>query len=88
MPLGPAVHGREAGVGDDLDGLVDVVEDDEVGVEAEEEVGEIAVVGGGGREFFGLVIADGVIAGVADQAAGERGEAGDAREAARGEQPG
>ncbi len=54
-----------------------VVEDDEVVVEAEDEVGEVAVVGGGVGEFFGFEVADGVIAGVADGAAEEAREAGE-----------
>ena len=63
--------GADAGVGDDFDGFVDVIEDHEFAIEGEEEVGELAVVLGGRGEFFAFVISDGVIARVADEAAGE-----------------
>ena len=64
------------GVGDDEDGFLDVVEDDELVVDAEEEVGEMAIVGWRGGEFFGLEVADGVVGGVTDSAADEGGEDG------------
>ena len=66
----------EVGVGDDEDGFLDVVEDDEFVVDAEEEVGEVAIVCWGGGEFFGFEVADGVVGGVTDGAADEGGEDG------------
>ncbi len=62
------------GVGDDEDGFLDVVEDDEVVVDAEEEVGEVAVVARGVGKFFGLEVADGVVCREAHGTAGKAGE--------------
>ncbi len=66
--------GADLGVGDDLDGLIDMIEDHDLAVEGEEKIGELSVVEGRGGELFALVIADRVVAGVADEAAGEGGE--------------
>ena len=56
-----------------MDDFVYVVEDDDAVVEGEVEIGEVAVVsrGAGRREFVGLGVADGVVAGEADPAAEE-----------------
>jgi len=71
-------------VGDGGDGLGDVVEDDHAVVEGEAEVRQAAVV----RRRVGqaLDVADRVVAGVADQAAGESRECGVAAVGAAGEQ--
>jgi hypothetical protein len=66
--------GVDGSVGDDEDGLLDVVEDDEVIVDAEEEIGEMAVVAGRMGEFFGFEVADGIVGGIADGTADERGK--------------
>ncbi len=60
-------------MGDDQDGLADVVEEDHPVVEGEREVGQAAVVGRGVGQVLG--VADGVVGGVADGAAGEPGQA-------------
>ncbi len=73
---GGGLSGGDVGVGDDEDGFLDVVEDDGFVIEAEEEVGEVAIIGRAGGEFFGFEVADGVVAGVADGAADEGGEGG------------
>ena len=65
----------QIGVGDDFDRLVDVIEDDQLVVEAEEQIGQLPVVRRGAGELLAFVIADRVVAGVADQAAGEGGQA-------------
>ena len=58
-------------VGDDEDGLGCVVEDHHAVVEAEREIGDVAVVGRGVRKSFD--VPHSVISGVADRAAGEPG---------------
>ena len=67
---------RHGGVRDDLDGFVDVVEDDKLAIESKEQIGQAAIIGRGGAEFFAFVVADHVVAGVTDPAAGEGGEIG------------
>ena len=59
----------------DVDDLVDVIEDDDLVVEAEVEVREVAVIGRGAapRELVGLGVADRVVGGVADPAADHAG---------------
>jgi hypothetical protein len=74
LPLAPRPFPLHLGVGDDFDRLVHVVEDDQLAVEAEGEVGQAAVVLGGGGELFAFVVADRVVTRVADEAAGESGE--------------
>ncbi len=61
------------GVGDDGDGLVDVVEDDHAVVEGEAQVGQAAVVGRRIGQPFD--VADGVVARVADRSAAEARQA-------------
>jgi hypothetical protein len=92
-PAGVAVGGfgvagmrREIRVGDHLDRLVDVIEDDQFAVKAEEHVRDAAIVRRGLVEFLAFVIADGVVARVADQPAGEIRQALVAMEAAVGKQ--
>jgi hypothetical protein len=53
-----------------------VIEDDELVIQPEKQVRDAAVVGRRGRELLALVVADRVVAGVADQAARERGQVG------------
>ena len=60
-------------MGDDQDGLADVVEEDHPVVEGEREVGQAAVVGRGVGQVLG--VADRVVGGVADGPADEPGEA-------------
>ncbi len=74
--VGVAVVGRDVGIGDDLDRFVDVIENDEFVVEPEQDVRNASIVLWRGRELFAFVIANGVIPGVSDQAAGECGEVG------------
>ena len=67
----------DCGVCDDEDGFLDVVEDDDLVVDAEEEVGEVAIVWRGVVEFFGFEVADSVVGGVSDGPADEGGEVGE-----------
>src|SRR3954452_10179506 len=71
------------GIRHHLDRLVDVIEDDQLAVEAEQELGQLAIIERRLCELFALVIANGVVAGVADQAAGERRQRRPAVEARR-----
>ena len=73
----------DVGVGHGRDRLVDVVEDDHAVVEGEAEVGQAAVVGRRVRQAFD--VAHGVVGGVADGAAAEARQAGNA--AGRGRRP-
>jgi hypothetical protein len=65
-----------------------VIEDHQFEIEAEKEIGKMAIILWRIVKFFAFVIADGVVAGVSDQAAGEIGQAGGMKIAALGEQLG
>ena len=70
----------DADVIDSEDGFAHVIEGDDLAIEGEIEIGQVAIVAGGVGEFFGFDVADGVVACVADPAAGEVGQLGDADE--------
>ena len=61
----------QIGVGDDLDRLVDVIENDNLGVKPEQQIGQMPVVFGRVGEFFAFVISNRVIPGISHEPAGE-----------------
>ena len=58
--------GFHIGVGDHFDRFVDMIEDDQLAIEAEENVGELAVIERGMGELVAFVIADEIVPGVTD----------------------